>query len=322
MSISRRSLRKWLIVAGCLVGRVAMPAAAVGLGLIVLGLGLHWLTKATLRQNRELTTAGPYRWTRNPFYLANAAIDLGILLVIGQPILAALFVPIWALAYRATIASEESHLESLFGEAFVAYRNWVPVLIPWRRPWPLDRVGGRFDVRNPNLVEGREYARMLGIVLAPAVIWAAERLRSDRLGVFAPEGSETLGWMLFIPVLWVVKLALAETLRRPERALVPASLGPWARASIGLVLWSPFVWAVLSPGGSTAAGVGSSLWLAAVPALWCALLALDALGTGRHRRADTSASSLRPLWRYGPRVAAAVAVGWGLVWAMRWGLAE
>ena len=80
--IPRRNLRKGLLVAGCLFGTTSTPGAAIGLTLLGVGAGLHFVSKGTLRQNRELTRSGPYRYTRNPFYLANALIDLGILCLI------------------------------------------------------------------------------------------------------------------------------------------------------------------------------------------------------------------------------------------------
>ena len=78
MRIRRRSLRKFLAVLGCVVATVSYPAAMVGGLLMLAGSGVHLWSKGCLQQNLRLTTAGPYRWTRNPFYLANLLIDLGL----------------------------------------------------------------------------------------------------------------------------------------------------------------------------------------------------------------------------------------------------
>ena len=132
MRIGRRNLRKGLVAIGCLIGQVTLPAAAWGGVLIGLGGGLHCWSKGCLTQNRRLTTAGPYRFTRNPFYLANLLIDLGLCLVIGRAWLAALFVVLWAIAYRDTIADEEERLAELFGEEYARYRARVPRFWPTR----------------------------------------------------------------------------------------------------------------------------------------------------------------------------------------------
>ena len=105
MRIRRRSLRKGLVAVGCLVGQVSFPAAALGGVSIGLGAALHLWSKGCLEQNRRLTRAGPYRFTRNPFYLANGLVDLGLCWVIGSPWLAMIYWPIWWLSYRETIQS-------------------------------------------------------------------------------------------------------------------------------------------------------------------------------------------------------------------------
>lgn len=251
MSISRRSLRKGLVLVGCVVGTVAWPWAGAGGLLLFAGGVLHLLTKATLQQNQILTTAGPYRWTRNPFYLANAMIDGGILCVIGQPWLAAVYVPVWGLAYSRTIQEEEAHLARTFGAAFEDYRRWVPRLVPHRRPWPRSRVQGQLSFRNKNLAEGREYARLVGIALGPAAVWAAECLRQDGAELLRPDRWLELGLIAALPALWVVKLALAETFRRPESRLLPGEVGDLWRA-LGLI-------AVTLPlGVSLVAGTGGT----------------------------------------------------------------
>ncbi len=55
------------------------PATVLhGVPLILLGVALHLWAKGCLHQDREVTTTGPYRFVRHPFYTANALIDSGI----------------------------------------------------------------------------------------------------------------------------------------------------------------------------------------------------------------------------------------------------
>jgi hypothetical protein len=221
VEVSRRSLRKGLIAVGCLVGSVIYPHAAMGGGLILLGSGLHFWSKGCLEQNRRLTTAGPYRWCRNPFYLANLLIDLGLCLTIGDPWIAAAFLTLWWISYRETIQREEQRLSELFPEAYPVYRSAVPRLIPNGRSLAPALVTGRFSFANPSLARGAEYARLLGIALAPCAIGAAEMVRHEGLGLFDGRHPAKLVFVLLLPALWIVKLALAETFRRPYTALVP-----------------------------------------------------------------------------------------------------
>lgn len=264
MSISRRHLRRWLVVAGCLFAQVRWPVAGWGLGLVIAGSALHLVTKAYLRQNQVLTTAGPYRFTRNPFYLANALIELGLLCVIGKLWVAAVYIPVWWFAYRAVIREEESQLSALFGEAFEAYRSAVPVLVPCGAPWPLERAEGTLDWQNPNLAEGREYARLLGIAMGPAAIWASEWVRAEGAGLFEAEHAAILGAVLLVPVFWILKLALAETFRRPDQALLPGDRGGKLRTMLSALVFLPLVCVVFSRGEQAQVGGILTLTLASV----------------------------------------------------------
>jgi protein-S-isoprenylcysteine O-methyltransferase Ste14 len=84
---------------------------------------------------RRLVAVGPYRWVRNPIYLA------ALLIVGGQ---AGLFSSAALLAYTAALAAsfqlvvaayEEPRLRARFGESYEAYRHAVRRWIP-RPPRP------------------------------------------------------------------------------------------------------------------------------------------------------------------------------------------
>lgn len=82
---------------------------------------------------RRVVAHGPYRWVRNPIYLA------ALLVVLGE---AGLFGSLRLLAYAGVLAAcfhvfvtgyEEPALRRRFGPAYLAYRRAVPRWIP-RRP--------------------------------------------------------------------------------------------------------------------------------------------------------------------------------------------
>lgn len=244
MKLRRRNLRKGLVAVGCVVGSISWPAW--GLGLLSLGLGcaLHLWTKGVLEQNRRLTTAGPYRWTRNPFYLANFLIDAGLCGVIGSVWLSGLYLVVWMGSYLQTIAREEDRLRHLFGEEFDRYRSKVPRLLPTLRPLPRGEASGAFSWSNPSLAQGREYARLLGVVLAAGAIWAAAVLRREGLDILEPDRAVERGLIGLLAAGWIVKLALAETFRRPEVSLLPRALGARMRGLVALGASLPLLLAV------------------------------------------------------------------------------
>lgn len=288
LRIRRRSLRKGLIVVGCVVAAVDLVSASIGGALMLAGSVLHFWSKGILEQNRRLITAGPYRWTRNPFYLANLLIDLGLCFVIGRWWLAMIFLPIWIVSYRETIGREERHLGRLFSDEFPDYREAVPKLIPTGRRLAAEQARGVFSLANHALSKGSEYARLIGIWLGPGAIWAAESLRREGLALFETSNAISLAWLALLPVLWVVKLGMAERFRRPQTALLPFDSKPGLRTGVMLGLCA-MVYLLGQP------------WAINLPILWGLLWALD---HSSRSRTSKSGQPTRPLWRFLPAIAA------------------
>lgn len=287
MRIRRRSLRKLLVTVGFFAGIVGYPGALAGGLFLLVGSGLHLWSRGCLEQNLRLTTVGPYRWTRNPFYLANLLIDIGLCFVIGRWWVAALFLPLWWLSYRETISREEARLLALFPAEFPDYLDSVPRLVPSGRGLSRNRAEGHFDWQNPALSRGSEYARLLSVWLSFGTIWAGELIRRERLAIFDEWNTWALGLIAVLLCGWVVKLALAETFRTPETALLPFTSRPVLRHAVTVVLLS-------------AAIFSGSLWAASLPGLWCVLMALDRLGESR---LDRRGQLERRAWRYFPAIA-------------------
>ena len=74
---------------------------------------------------RAIVTSGPYRFTRNPVYVALCLANLGIGLILQDlaPILLTLALAI--VLHFGVILREERYLERKFGDAYAAYRDRV-----------------------------------------------------------------------------------------------------------------------------------------------------------------------------------------------------
>jgi len=179
--LNRGGLRFYLVFTALLVGtgfyNTTTPKAILaGLPCLLLGVGLHTWAKGCLRQNRLVATIGPYRFVRHPFYLANALIDAGLVIMSGWLPLA-IFLPLWWLAiYIPVIRAEESHLCEKFPDVYPDYRRLVPCLVPWRRPLTYAGDGFRWD--NPNIAGGEELPRAMRILAYPLLFYLAQGLRN------------------------------------------------------------------------------------------------------------------------------------------------
>ncbi|MBT3299967.1 MAG: isoprenylcysteine carboxylmethyltransferase family protein [Candidatus Marinimicrobia bacterium] len=86
----------------------------------------------------SLCTSGPYARTRNPLYVGNIIIYLGVITLASGPqmwlLLAVCFI-FFTIQYSLIIALEESTLHDLFGSAYQSYQENVPLLFPRLTAW-------------------------------------------------------------------------------------------------------------------------------------------------------------------------------------------
>jgi protein-S-isoprenylcysteine O-methyltransferase Ste14 len=108
-----------------------LGATLLGAGLLLGGLAVKTLRQAGTSPNPQrpttaLVTTGPYRYTRNPIYLAMAMIYAGIA-TSANALAPFALLPLALLALdRGMIAREERYLEGRFGELYRAYKARTP----------------------------------------------------------------------------------------------------------------------------------------------------------------------------------------------------
>lgn len=112
-----------------------MPSRVVGTVLVVAGGALIAWGARTMRAAGTnidpgqpalaLVTAGPFRFSRNPLYLANVIIYIGTTLVVDALWPLVLLPLLIALLEWGVIRREERYLSRLFGAPYEAYRQRV-----------------------------------------------------------------------------------------------------------------------------------------------------------------------------------------------------
>ena len=85
---------------------------------------------------RDLVTTGPYSYVRNPLYLGNFLLSLGVCLVANVSWLVAVLIVGYFFQYLPIITVEEAYLLESCGSIYQTYREQIPRFVPQFRPYP------------------------------------------------------------------------------------------------------------------------------------------------------------------------------------------
>jgi protein-S-isoprenylcysteine O-methyltransferase Ste14 len=138
--------------------------------LVAPGLALRAYASGYVQKNAELTTTGPYAYTRNPLYLGSMLLAFGFAAAARSLAVVAALAVLFALIYVPTIRSEEEYLRGRFAD-FDEYARSVPRLLP--RLWPGGPRAGAGAFASTLYRKHREYNALMGA----AAIYAALALR-------------------------------------------------------------------------------------------------------------------------------------------------
>ncbi|MBC7811135.1 MAG: isoprenylcysteine carboxylmethyltransferase family protein [Burkholderiales bacterium] len=129
-------LLHWLLPLRLIPDALQVPVALVPLiASVILGLSAaqQFIRAGThLEPNRPSTaivTSGPYRFTRNPIYLAMALFQTGIGIMVDGVWVLLLLIPVLLVVNYGIIMREERYLERKFGDEYRRYkqsvRRWI-----------------------------------------------------------------------------------------------------------------------------------------------------------------------------------------------------
>ena len=146
------------------LARPSWACLAAGGAIVVIGVVLRAYASGHLRKASELTTSGPYAYTRNPLYLGSLIIAAGFALAARSLWIALALVVIFVAIYLPVIGLEEQFLRSQF-PGFDEYAQRVPRLLP-----RLSRAGVRGEFSFDLYRKHREYNAALGAAAVLAVL--------------------------------------------------------------------------------------------------------------------------------------------------------
>jgi protein-S-isoprenylcysteine O-methyltransferase Ste14 len=111
---------------------IARPRwTSLGLGVLIAvpGIVLRALASGHVKKNEELTTSGPYAYTRNPLYLGSLIMAIGFAVAARSGWVLLAMALMFVVIYVPVIRSEEAFLRVTF-PAFDEYARHVPRLWP------------------------------------------------------------------------------------------------------------------------------------------------------------------------------------------------
>lgn len=184
-----------------------------GQALRVLVIGLVYITRGG--QNRQvwanaLVDTGMFAHSRNPLYVGNLLIFLGLAIVHNGWAMYLIVVPFFAIAYYCIVAAEEQYLRGRFGEAYDDYCRRVPRWVPSLRGLSATLRSTEFDWLKVLRKEyGTPFAWISGLLVL--LIW-------EHAGAAAPAiGRVELGAIIAVWIVLAIAYLIVRTLKLSGR---------------------------------------------------------------------------------------------------------
>jgi protein-S-isoprenylcysteine O-methyltransferase Ste14 len=149
------------------IARPTAASIAIGTLIAIPGMLLRALASGHVKKNEELTTSGPYAYTRNPLYLGSLIMAVGFAVAARSGWVLLLMVLMFLLIYVPVIRAEEAFLRQKFPN-FEEYARRVPRLLPRLKLYTLATT--TFSRRL--YWQHREYNAVLGSAAVMAILVA------------------------------------------------------------------------------------------------------------------------------------------------------
>ena len=132
-----------------------------------------WALGFMEKKGQKLAMSGPYAFVRNPLYVGNFFLGLGVAVLVHNWIILALFLAGFLGIYSGTIRGEEKHLQEVFGKTFEDYCKNVPAFFPRFSPYEAPAQDSFLWSR---ITKHHEYITVMGIALVLLLIQLYDKL--------------------------------------------------------------------------------------------------------------------------------------------------
>lgn len=198
-----KKLRLWLaypvFIIFPFVAHVSDFSFSTGIILMAAGLLVRFWASGFISKSRTLATSGPYAYTRNPLYLGNFILGLGIVIISNNLWLILYYIITFMILYIGTIREEQKVLEEKFGKAYLEYTSCVPMFLPSAKAWSKSEKKS-FSIRQS--FKNGEFIRIFGFLLLilSLALWRSFVLKKEHLNF--GNKTEILLFVVFFVFLW------------------------------------------------------------------------------------------------------------------------
>lgn|SRR5262245_21722672 len=164
----------------------------------------------------RLVRDGVYGITRNPMYVGNALIVLGMIVLFGSPWGYFVLIPFFLFVYQSIVAAEEHYLRNTFGQEYRDYENAVGRFLP-----TLSRVresfsGMSFDWKRVVRQEmGTVVGLSIGFILIP--VWRTYYLHGSEAAKVVAMRAFWLCLGVVVIYFFLKKLKKSKTFSPPPK---------------------------------------------------------------------------------------------------------
>ena len=118
------------LILAIILARPDLTSFLTGLGVCLLGLLIRTWSAGHLRKEKELAISGPYQYSRNPLYLGNFVIGIGVVIASRSWWVLGFFAAYFLLFYPLAIKREMERMKELFPDEYDEYKKKAPLFFP------------------------------------------------------------------------------------------------------------------------------------------------------------------------------------------------
>ncbi|OGX22293.1 MAG: hypothetical protein A3K54_03110 [Omnitrophica WOR_2 bacterium RBG_13_44_8] len=189
-------------------------AEIFGIAFILLGQILRASSRGYKNEHsqngRSLIQGGPYALVRNPMYLGILLIGFGIVLMLFNWWVVAIFLCVFMVRYFLLIFKEEKKLLAVFAQTYRDYQARVPRLVPSLVSLSQKDIAEYLPLKLPWLKN--ELGSMLALLLIVLFLEGWEDIASEGIAIYAREAILTLKVIILFICLMIY---LIRRTRRP-----------------------------------------------------------------------------------------------------------